>query len=175
MWCEHCRDHFSTSHYDENDEHKVGPEFGPMGELLARDGVGVDVGMGIQQMVQQFHEAYGCPDRLRDGSGASLSVPEKELRYHLIKEEFHEFLEALWIEGDVVEVADALADLAYVVYGAAITFGIDLDACVREVHRSNMSKLGEDGKPLYREDGKVLKGPSYVEPNLRYVLFGDAT
>jgi len=70
---------------------------------------------------------------------------------------------------DVVGVADALTDLLYVVYGAGHTFGIDLDRCFREVHRSNMSKLGSDGKPIYNESGKVMKGPSYSVPNLSFI------
>ena len=77
------------------------------------------------------------------------------------------------IEGmDIVEIADALTDILYVVYGAGHAFGIDLDECYAEVHRSNMSKLGEDGKPIYREDGKVLKGPNYFHPNLKDILDG---
>lgn len=91
------------------------------------------------------------------------------LRYELIKEELQELFVAM-AEKDIVEVADALTDILYVTYGAGHAFGIDLDACFREVQRSNMSKLGEDGKPIYREDGKILKGPDYSEPNLKKVL-----
>lgn len=87
------------------------------------------------------------------------------LRYDLIKEELQELFEAMG-EKDIVEVADALTDILYVTYGAGHAFGIDLDACFDEVQRSNMSKLGEDGKPIYREDGKILKGPNYSEPDL---------
>lgn len=93
----------------------------------------------------------------------------QELRYELIKEELIELREAMDSE-DIVEVADALTDILYVVYGAGHAYGIDLDCCFAEVHASNMSKLGEDGRPIYREDGKVLKGPKYFEPNLEYVL-----
>jgi predicted HAD superfamily Cof-like phosphohydrolase len=74
---------------------------------------------------------------------------------------------------DIVEVADALTDLLYVVYGAGHAFGIDLDKCFNEVHRSNMSKLGLDGKPIYREDGKVLKGQNYFDPDLITIVQGD--
>ena len=91
------------------------------------------------------------------------------LRYELIKEELQELFVAM-AEKDIVEVADALTDILYVTYGAGHAFGIDLDACFREVQRSNMSKLGEDGKPIYREDGKILNGPDYSEPNLKKVL-----
>ena len=95
-----------------------------------------------------------------------------ELRMDLIEEEVGELNEAIFdASGDLVEVADALADILYVVYGAGHAFGIDLDKCFDEVHRSNMSKLGEDGKPIYREDGKVLKGESFSEPNLKEVLY----
>ena len=88
------------------------------------------------------------------------------LRYDLIKEELDEFKEAL-DKKDIKEVADALTDILYVTYGAGHAFGIDLDKCFEEVQNSNMSKLGEDGKPLYNEKGKVLKGPKYFKPNLK--------
>ena len=88
-----------------------------------------------------------------------------ELRYNLIDEELKELRQAL-DERNLVEVADALTDLLYVVYGAGHSFGINLDKCFEEVHNSNMSKLGEDGQPIRREDGKVLKGPNYKEPTL---------
>ena len=88
------------------------------------------------------------------------------LRYDLIKEELDEFKEAL-DKKDLKEVADALTDILYVTYGAGHAFGIDLDKCFEEVQNSNMSKLGEDGKPLYNEKGKVLKGPKYFKPNLK--------
>ena len=88
------------------------------------------------------------------------------LRYDLIKEELDEFKEAL-DKKDLKEVADALTDILYVTYGAGHAFGIDLDKCFEEVQNSNMSKLGEDGKPIYNEKGKVLKGPKYFKPNLK--------
>lgn len=92
-----------------------------------------------------------------------------KLRLELIGEELGELEEAI-ANKDLVEIADALTDILYVTYGAGHAFGLDLDACFREVQRSNMSKLGEDGKPIYREDGKVLKGPNYSEPNLKKTL-----
>ena len=88
------------------------------------------------------------------------------LRYDLIKEELDEFKEAL-DKKDLKEVIDALTDILYVTYGAGHAFGIDLDKCFEEVQNSNMSKLGEDGKPIYNEKGKVLKGPKYFKPNLK--------
>ena len=87
------------------------------------------------------------------------------LRLDLIEEEVQELRDGLG-KGSLLEVADALTDILYVVYGAGHSFGIDLDDCFNEVHRSNMTKLGEDGRPMYRDDGKVMKGPGYEEPNL---------
>ena len=87
------------------------------------------------------------------------------LRYDLIKEELEELKEALENK-DFLEVADALTDILYVTYGAGHAFGIDLDKCFEEVQNSNMSKLDEDGKPIYNESGKVMKGPKYFKPDL---------
>ena len=87
------------------------------------------------------------------------------LRYNLIKEELNELEEAMKNQ-DIVEVADALTDILYVTYGAGHAFGINLDKCFEEVQNSNMSKLGKDGKPIYNEKGKVMKGPNYFKPNL---------
>ena len=87
------------------------------------------------------------------------------LRYELIKEELEEFKKAIE-EKDIKEVADALTDILYVTYGAGHAFGIDLDKCFLEVQNSNMSKLGIDGKPIYNDKGKVMKGPYYFKPNL---------
>ena len=87
------------------------------------------------------------------------------LRYDLIKEELEELKVAMESK-DLLEVADALTDILYVTYGAGHAFGIDLDKCFEEVQNSNMSKLGEDGKPIYNESGKVMKGPKYFKPNL---------
>ena len=92
-----------------------------------------------------------------------------ELRISLIEEELDELREAV-ADNDLVGIADALTDILYVTYGAGLAYGIDLDECFLEVHESNMSKLGDDGKPIYREDGKVLKGPNYFEPDLGAVL-----
>ena len=88
-----------------------------------------------------------------------------KLRYELIKEELEELKEAMENK-DLLEVADALTDILYVTYGAGHAFGIDLDKCFEEVQSSNMSKLGEDGRPIYNESGKVMKGPKYFKPDL---------
>lgn len=115
--------------------------------------------------VREFHETFGVPVL------ASPCIPADrvKLRLDILDEERCELSEALEA-GDVVEVADALTDMAYLIYGTALEFGIDLNACFAEVHRSNMSKLGADGKPIYREDGKVMKGPNYSPPDLSAAL-----
>ena len=99
-------------------------------------------------------------------SKPSLSTEKiNQLRISLIQEELDELKEAM-TNNDLLEVADALTDLLYVTYGAGHSFGIDLDKCFNEVQNSNMSKLGEDGKPIYNELGKVMKGPNYFKPDL---------
>jgi len=90
----------------------------------------------------------------------------QDLRYELIREELEELKVALE-EKNIKETADALTDILYVTYGAGHAFGIDLDKCFEEVQASNMSKLGENGKPIYNEAGKVMKGPNYFKPNLK--------
>lgn len=109
--------------------------------------------------------------RLISSDAPTLDVPDavKELRCALIEEEAAEFRAAIE-DGDIVGVADAIADLLYVVYGAALTFGIPVREVFTEVHRSNMTKLGDDALPLYREDGKVLKGPNFSPPDLMPIL-----
>ena len=89
-----------------------------------------------------------------------------QLRYDLIKEELKELEQAMKTK-NLREIADALTDILYVTYGAGYAYGIDLDKCFKEVQRANMSKLGKDGKPIYNEKGKVMKGPNYSEPNLK--------
>lgn len=91
------------------------------------------------------------------------------LRLKLINEEYKEMVESME-QQDLIGVADALTDLLYVVYGAGLAFGINLDECFDEVHRSNMSKLDSNGNPIYREDGKVMKGPNFFEPNLEKII-----
>ena len=92
-----------------------------------------------------------------------------QLRVDLIEEELNELKEAIK-NNDLVEVADALTDILYVTYGAGHSFGVDLDKCFDEVQRSNMSKLGEDGNPIYNELGKVMKGPNYSAPDLKKII-----
>tara|TARA_B100000965_G_scaffold378333_1_gene373150 strand:- start:1275 stop:1652 length:378 start_codon:yes stop_codon:yes gene_type:complete len=92
-----------------------------------------------------------------------------DLRLSLIKEELDELSKAIQ-ENDILEVADALTDILYVTYGAGHAFGINLDRCFEEVQKSNMSKLGKDGKPIYNEQGKVMKGPNYFKPDLSKFL-----
>jgi len=89
-----------------------------------------------------------------------------QLRYDLIKEELNELEQAMKTK-DLKEVADALTDILYVTYGAGYAYGINLDKCFKEVQRANMSKLGKDGKPIYNDRGKVMKGPNYLPPNLK--------
>ncbi len=112
--------------------------------------------------VKKFMEVFGQEVKTK------AEFPSKkvaDLRYNLIKEELDEFAQALK-DQDLNEVADALTDILYVTYGAGHAFGIDLDKCFEEVQRSNMSKLGDDGKPIYNENGKVMKGPKYFQPDL---------
>lgn len=119
------------------------------------------------EKVENFMRAFGQEIK---PSPELAEFNTAELRVELISEELDELCTAI-DNDDIVEIADALTDLLYVVYGAGHAYGIDLDECFNEVHDSNMSKLGEDGKPIYREDGKVLKGPDYFVPDLEKVMF----
>lgn len=112
--------------------------------------------------VKKFMQTFGQEVKTKAGFPSDKIV---ELRYKLIKEELDEFEEAIKSK-NLKEVADSLTDILYVTYGAGHAFGIDLDKCFDEVQRSNMSKLGDDGKPIYNEQGKVMKGPKYFSPNL---------
>ena len=112
--------------------------------------------------VKKFMEVFGQEVKTK---AEFPSEKIADLRYSLIKEELDEFGQALK-DRDLKEVADALTDILYVTYGAGHAFGIDLDKCFEEVQRSNMSKLGEDGKPIYNNQGKVMKGPNYFKPDL---------
>jgi predicted HAD superfamily Cof-like phosphohydrolase len=112
--------------------------------------------------VKTFMETFGQEVKTKP----SFSTDKiNSLRYDLIKEELEELKEAMKNK-DLLEVADALTDILYVTYGAGHAFGIDLDKCFEEVQGSNMSKLGADGKPIYNETGKVMKGPKYFRPDL---------
>jgi predicted HAD superfamily Cof-like phosphohydrolase len=106
---------------------------------------------------------------MRQSPSADIDKSLAKLRVALLQEEVAEFVAASE-KRDLVAIADALADIAYVVYGTALTYGIDLDSVLREVHRSNMSKLDPDGKPLMREDGKVLKSDRYFPPDIESAL-----
>ena len=119
------------------------------------------------RMVAEFHRAFGvdAPD-----VPCIPSDEVKRLRHSLIFEEFSEYAQAAYA-GDIVKIADALADLAYVVIGTAVAHGLTrFDEIFSEVHRANLSKLGHDGKPIYRQDGKVLKGGNYSPPDLAPLL-----
>jgi predicted HAD superfamily Cof-like phosphohydrolase len=129
--------------------------------------------------VVEFHEAFGAPVAW---SPQVPSVERRKLRCELLVEEVREFCEASGfyfeysgldstpVEPNLIEAADALADIRYVTDGAALEWGIPLEKCLREVHRSNMSKLGEDGKPILRADGKILKGPNFTLPPIEEIL-----
>ena len=113
--------------------------------------------------VKTFMETYGQEVKTKS------EFPDKKiikLRLDLIKEELDELTNAIK-NNDIVEVADALTDILYVTYGAGHSFGIDLDKCFEEVQRSNMSKLDKNGKPIFNENGKVMKGPNYFKPDLK--------
>tara|TARA_B100000989_G_scaffold271508_1_gene228323 strand:+ start:11 stop:382 length:372 start_codon:yes stop_codon:yes gene_type:complete len=115
------------------------------------------------ESVKKFMETFG--QEIKEKAG----FPDHKitlLRYELIKEELDELKEAIDSK-DIKEVADALTDILYVTYGAGHAFGINLDKCFEEVQNSNMSKLDLNGKPIYNEKGKVMKGPNYFKPNLK--------
>ena len=114
------------------------------------------------EKVKLFMNTYG--QEVKDKAEFSDTKTNK-LRIDLIKEELEELTQAM-NEKNLLEVADASTDILYVTYGAGHAFGIDLDKCFDEVQNSNMSKLGEDGKPIYNESGKVMKGPNYFKPDL---------
>ena len=118
------------------------------------------------ELVGDFMEAFG---QSVEDQPTWPDFHTRELRVDLIQEEVDELVEAI-ANKDMVEIADALTDILYVVYGAGHTFGIDLDECFTEVHASNMSKLGEDGTPLKADNGKVMKGPGFFAPNLESIL-----
>ena len=115
------------------------------------------------QKVKNFMETFGQEVKSKPSfSSDKINM----LRYNLIKEELEEFKQAL-NNNDLLEVADALTDILYVTYGAGHAFGINLDKCFEEVQNSNMSKLDDNGKPIYNEHGKVMKGPNYFKPDLK--------
>ena len=118
------------------------------------------------QKVKTFMQTFGQEVKLKP----SFSTEKiNDLRYNLVKEELEELKQAI-VNKDLLEVADALTGILYVTYGAGHAFGINLDKCFDEVQQSNMSKLSEDGKPIYNESGKVMKGPKYFKPDLSKFL-----
>lgn len=119
--------------------------------------------------VKEFHLAFGLG--VSDIKKGDLGEQKNLLRYNLMKEENEEYLEAVQ-NNDEVEIADALGDMLYILCGTILEHGLQhkIEEVFDEIQRSNMSKLGEDGKPIYREDGKVLKGPNYFKPNFEEIL-----
>lgn len=126
---------------------------------------------GKIQSVYEFHEAFGIGNNQTPEH--NIGEREFELRHRLMKEENEEYLEACK-NGDMVEIADALGDMMYILYGTICKHGLQdrIGDIFDEIHRSNMSKLGADGKPIYREDGKVMKGENYFRPNIAKYLQG---
>ncbi|MBN9285772.1 MULTISPECIES: nucleoside triphosphate pyrophosphohydrolase family protein [Flavobacterium] len=121
------------------------------------------------QAVQEFHESFGLG--VSQAPKADLGEQKNLLRFNLMKEENEEYLEAVQ-NNDLVEIADALGDMLYILCGTILEHGLQhkIEDVFEEIQRSNMSKLGEDGKPIYREDGKVMKGPNYFKPNFETIL-----
>lgn len=119
--------------------------------------------------VHAFHTAFGLG--IKNSPTANLDMKKNLLRYELMREENEEYLEAA-NNNDLVEVADALGDMLYILCGTILEHGMQhkIEEVFNEIQRSNMSKLGADGKPIYREDGKVLKGPNYFKPNIKEIL-----
>lgn len=119
--------------------------------------------------VSEFHKAFGLG--MKESPTADLGIKKNLLRYELMREENEEYLEAA-NNNDLVEVADALGDMLYILCGTIIEHGMQhkIEEVFNEIQRSNMSKLGADGNPIYREDGKVLKGPDYFQPNILAIL-----
>ena len=121
------------------------------------------------EAVEKFHNAFGLG--VKQEPIADLGASKNKLRFNLMKEENEEYLEATE-QNDLVEVADALGDMLYILCGTIIEHGMQhkIEDVFDEIQRSNMSKLGEDGKPIYRADGKVLKGPNYFKPDIGKIL-----
>lgn len=119
--------------------------------------------------VKLFHTTYGLG--ISENMKADLGTQKNNLRFDLMKEENEEYLEAVQ-NNDIVEIADALGDMLYILCGTILEHGLQhkIEAVFDEIQRSNMSKLGADGKPIYREDGKVMKGPNYFKPNFEAIL-----
>ena len=118
------------------------------------------------EQVRRFHDAFGIKNNY--SPHAVLESDVIDLRHRLMHEENEEYLEACK-NGDLVEIADALGDMMYILCGTILSHGLQdkMEDIFEEIHRSNMSKLGDDGKPIYREDGKILKGPNYFKPDIK--------
>lgn len=119
--------------------------------------------------VYRFHETYKIPQN--ESPKGEIPQDQYMLRYKLMREENEEYLEAAE-QHDIVEIADALGDMLYILCGTILSHGMQhiIEEVFDEIQRSNMSKLGEDGEPIYREDGKVMKGPNYFKPDLKSIL-----
>jgi predicted HAD superfamily Cof-like phosphohydrolase len=119
--------------------------------------------------VKKFHKAFGLD--VSETQLADLGLEKNLLRYKLMREENEEYLDAA-SQGDMIEIADALGDMLYILCGTIISHGMQhkIEEVFDEIHKSNMSKLGANGKPIYREDGKVLKGPDYFKPDLKRII-----
>lgn len=122
--------------------------------------------MNKKDMVRKFQEAFGA--NVSDKPNLPDSN-ERELRIKLLKEEWEEYLEGEE-NNDIVEISDALGDMLYIIYGTCVSYGLPIDEMFEEIHNSNMSKLDENGQPIRREDGKVLKGPNFFQPNLKDII-----
>tara|TARA_B100000767_G_scaffold193808_1_gene180935 strand:- start:2172 stop:2564 length:393 start_codon:yes stop_codon:yes gene_type:complete len=124
------------------------------------------------EAVTKFHESYGLA--IEHNPKANLPENISELRFNLMKEENEEYLQAAQDE-DLIEIGDALGDMLYILCGTIIAHGFQdkIESIFDEIQRSNMSKLGKDGKPIFRKDGKVLKGPNYFKPDLKKILTKD--
>lgn len=117
-------------------------------------------------MVLEFHQKFG------GNIGKNSTLPnnaERSLRQRLLEEEYKEYVHGEETN-DLIEIADGLADMLYIIYGTAVSYGLPINEIFQEVHDSNMSKLGEDGLPIYREDGKVLKGPNFFKPDIAKII-----
>lgn len=131
------------------------------------------------EKVREFHCAFGITNSEPESSFFAMDneghgPKNRRLRRKLLWEEFQEYLEAEQ-ENDFIEVADALADMCYIIAGTALSYGIPLEKVFDEVHASNMRKLGPDGKPIYREDGKVIKPKDWKPPNIEQILLDEKT
>ena len=125
------------------------------------------------EMLKEFHEKFGAPINYKLTYPVDMKYEDKRVRYTMIAEEVEELGHAIECN-DLIEIADAIGDILYLAFGTAHTFGIadKIQEVFAEIHKSNMSKLGEDGKPILRDDGKILKGPNYFRPSIDKILLG---